>query len=66
MVLSIMLVSVIVENICCPVPQIVQVINSVIIHITIYITVRLWDTVTHQCHVVYDGHSYPVWDVAFR
>lgn len=32
MVLSIMLVSVIVENICCPVPQIVQVINSVIIH----------------------------------
>ncbi len=29
-------------------------------------TIRLWDTPTRCSTVSYRGHTYPVWDVAFR
>lgn len=29
-------------------------------------TIRLWDLQKHTCAVCYRGHTYPVWDVAFR
>ncbi len=32
----------------------------------VFILVRLWDMGTNTCKVVYTGHQYPVWGVAFR
>ena len=28
--------------------------------------VRLWNTTSHLPVAIYEGHSYPVWDVSFR